>query len=354
MENKKYTIKDIAKLAGVSAGTVDRVMHGRGEVSETSRQKVQKVLDEINYQPNMFAIGLAAKKHYKVSCLIPVYSKDDYWSSVAEGIEKAASEMKAFNVSTDFYLYDHSSKASYLQQQDKLLADIPDAVLIAPNFRDETLRFAACLQEMQIPFVFIDVNPGQVNALQYIGQDSYQSGYIAAKILMREYTSDKELVLFLSNNRKDPSEFQMQRRLDGFMQFLHAARMKPNIHEVIIDRNDQLLTQQRLDLFFSRHKAVGCLGAVFNSRVYQVGAYLQSHDMHMSALLGYDLLPQNTDLLKSGTVNFLIGQRPRLQGYLGVKALTDKVVFKKEVSAVKYMPIDIMLKDNIDYYIELI
>ena len=55
METKKYTIKDIARKAGVSAGTVDRVLHQRGDVSEKSRLKVQQVLDEINYQPNKFA-----------------------------------------------------------------------------------------------------------------------------------------------------------------------------------------------------------------------------------------------------------------------------------------------------------
>lgn len=55
MENKNYTIKDIARMAGVSAGTVDRVLHNRGDVSAASREKVQKVLDEIDYHPNMFA-----------------------------------------------------------------------------------------------------------------------------------------------------------------------------------------------------------------------------------------------------------------------------------------------------------
>ena len=66
MEDQNYTIKDIAQMAGVSAGTVDRVLHNRGDVSQKSKEKVQKVLDEINYQPNVFAIGLAAKKKYTI------------------------------------------------------------------------------------------------------------------------------------------------------------------------------------------------------------------------------------------------------------------------------------------------
>lgn len=353
MKDKTYTIKDIARLAGVSAGTVDRVMHNRGEVSDASRIKVQKILDEINYQPNMFAIGLAAKKKYTIYCLIPHYKEQGYWYSVTEGIKKAALELKSFNVSTDFIFYNHSDKTSYTEAHKKLIEKEPDAVLIAPNFRDETLQFTAKLEEQHIPFVFIDVNPDGANALKYIGQNSYQSGYIAAQILMREYSEEKELVLFLSNYRENPAEFQVQRRWEGFMRYLNANRITPVIHEVIVDRDNQYLTTAALDTFFHSHAGT-FMGVVFNSRIYQIGQYLVKNNKRMGGLLGYDLLPQNVELLKNGVINFLIGQRPGLQGYCGVKALADKVVFKKEVEPLKYMPIDILLKENIDYYFELI
>ena len=74
-------------MAGVSAGTVDRVLHNRGDVSVSSREKVQKVLDEIDYHPNMFAIGLAAKKRYHIVCIIPYYIEHDYWHAVANLME---------------------------------------------------------------------------------------------------------------------------------------------------------------------------------------------------------------------------------------------------------------------------
>lgn len=89
-------------MAGVSAGTVDRVLHNRGDVSRASRDKVQKVLDEIDYHPNMFAIGLAAKKRYHIVCIIPYYIEHDYWHSVAAGIDRAAQELRPFNVGVDY------------------------------------------------------------------------------------------------------------------------------------------------------------------------------------------------------------------------------------------------------------
>ena len=117
MEDQNYTIKDIARMAGVSAGTVDRVLHNRGDVSPKSKAKVQKVLDEIHYQPNVFAIGLAAKKKYSFVCLIPYYIEHDYWHSVVGGIERARQELRPFNVSVDYLCYHHGDEASYQGKQ---------------------------------------------------------------------------------------------------------------------------------------------------------------------------------------------------------------------------------------------
>ena len=54
----KIRIKDIAERSGVSVGTVDRVLHNRPNVSGKARAKVEAVLKEINYQPNMYASAL--------------------------------------------------------------------------------------------------------------------------------------------------------------------------------------------------------------------------------------------------------------------------------------------------------
>lgn len=82
----KIRIKDIARMAGVSAGTVDRVLHQRGIVSEKSRKAVNKVLEEINYSPNLLARSLASKKSYRFICLFPAYQKGEYWESIEKRV----------------------------------------------------------------------------------------------------------------------------------------------------------------------------------------------------------------------------------------------------------------------------
>ncbi len=51
--SKRITIKDIAKLAGVSVGTVDRVLYNRGSVSEASRTAIEKAIEKMEYKPNI-------------------------------------------------------------------------------------------------------------------------------------------------------------------------------------------------------------------------------------------------------------------------------------------------------------
>ena len=80
--NKNYRIKDIAELSGVSTGTVDRILHERGKVSEDARKKVEKILKEIDYQPNLIARSLALKKKYHFNAIQPSDIKSRYASFV--------------------------------------------------------------------------------------------------------------------------------------------------------------------------------------------------------------------------------------------------------------------------------
>ena len=85
----KIRIKDIAERSGVSVGTVDRVLHNRPNVSGKARAKVEAVLKEINYQPNMYASALAYNRKYTFCCLLPDHDRNAYWTNVEKGLQKS-------------------------------------------------------------------------------------------------------------------------------------------------------------------------------------------------------------------------------------------------------------------------
>ena len=67
---QKIRIKDIAEKAGVSIGTVDRVIHNRGQVKEETRQRIKNIIDTMEYTPNLFAKSLSMKKNFKIGVII--------------------------------------------------------------------------------------------------------------------------------------------------------------------------------------------------------------------------------------------------------------------------------------------
>ena len=106
MNRKNITIKDIAKLAGVSAGTVDRVLHNRGRVSDDALVKVNKILEEIDYKPNVIARTLGSNKTYRVAALIPDPQQDPYWAQSRAGIRQAETEWAHYNVIVEPFFFD--------------------------------------------------------------------------------------------------------------------------------------------------------------------------------------------------------------------------------------------------------
>lgn len=111
--NKNYRIKDIAELSGVSTGTVDRILHERGKVSEDARKKVEKILKEIDYQPNLIARSLALKKKYHFIALIPSFLEGEYWAKLSQGIEKAERELFSYNIDVEQIYFDQYDSNSF-------------------------------------------------------------------------------------------------------------------------------------------------------------------------------------------------------------------------------------------------
>lgn len=345
----RIRIKDIARLADVSVGTVDRVIHGRSGVSESSKKRVEEILKQLDYQPNMYASALASNKKYTFACLLPQHLEGEYWTAVEKGIDKALDTYSDFNTTVNTTYYDPYDYHSFVDASNAIIAQHPDGVMVAPTIREYTKVFTEQLTELDIPYIYIDSNIKDIPPLAFFGQNSHQSGYFAARMLMLLAGNEKEIVIFRKIHEGIVGSNQQENREKGFRQYMKEHHPSCNILELDLhaERNDE--DNFMLDAFFSEHPTVHN-GITFNSKVYIIGEYLQSHKKHDFNLIGYDLLERNVSCLKQGSVYFLIAQQPELQGFNGIKTLCDHLIFKKEVNCINYMPIDLLSVETIDYY----
>ncbi|RYY14527.1 MAG: LacI family transcriptional regulator, partial [Cytophagaceae bacterium] len=182
MGKNAVRIKDIAARANVSVGTVDRVLHNRGRVAEEVRQKVLRMMKELDYEPNLLARTLGSNRTYRLAAIQPDHTRDPYWQAPWEGLEKAARELQPYGVQLTVYSYELAEVNSFREQAEAATCSQPDGILIAPLFYRESLAFFERWQQQRIPYVLFNSYIAEVPALSYVGQDSYQSGFLAGKL----------------------------------------------------------------------------------------------------------------------------------------------------------------------------
>ena len=100
---KKLTIKDIAKKAGVSVSTVSRVLNNHQSVKPEKRALIQKIIDEEHFQPSMFARGMINNQSKNIAIVVPDIS-NPYFSDLIINIDNASRKLGysvlLFNTST--------------------------------------------------------------------------------------------------------------------------------------------------------------------------------------------------------------------------------------------------------------
>ncbi|MEX0289996.1 MAG: substrate-binding domain-containing protein [Flavobacteriaceae bacterium] len=345
MDKKKYTIKDIARLAGVSKGTVDRVLHKRGRVSQKAFEKVDAVLKRIDYQPNPIARNLKTNKVYTICALLPDPEIDPYWSPALEGIHQAEKEFTNFGVTVEAFFYHPYNEASFVAVAQKALQSEPDALLMAPLFHNESLNvFRKCVETNVVVASFNNtIDP--LNNENFIGQDLYQSGRVAASLIHKMIGKDASVCVVHIN-----VEPHMLQKENGFMSYFQdkcSGEIDLFTHQLSTD--GVLPFKEQVQHLIKENQDLSAI-FVTNSK-----AHLLIEALHESGnnyvVVGYDLLKENINYIKNGAIDFLIHQKPKRQAYLGVGQLAEHFLFGKEIPSRKLLPIDVVTSENVNYYL---
>jgi LacI family transcriptional regulator len=352
MSPGKITIKDIARMADVSIGTVDRVIHNRGEVAEKTKIKVRRILQETDYSPNVVAQALKSTKRFNLVSLLPEPVDDNpFWVRHPLGMIKAIKELEPFPVMLSQVTFDMQSEEDFQNKTATVLSMKPDGVLLAPIFKSESIAFCSVLREASIPFVFIDGFVENTDFLAYIGEDVFQSGRVAGH-LIDMVTPEHSDILIITIAKNLNNVHHLTQRTNGFLNYFDASgKNKGKKITVNIPSPSAALVNQALQKAFMENP--GIKSAFFTgSRSFLAASFLKENGINSVNLVGYDLLDANVKYLKSGVIRFLIGQRPEEQTYNGIKKLFDFLSLRKIPARIEYLPIDIVTSENVSFFLK--
>ncbi len=336
------TVIEIAKRAGVSIGTVDRVLHKRGRVSEDTRKRIQDIIDEVGYQPNPLARHLKRNKRYLIGVLIPELEKESrYWNLIHQGIAAAVEELSAFSFTLASFPFTRPDRNSLAAAFDKLVDAECDAWIIAPVMQEETLILLMGV-ERKVPYVLIDSPLPGSSAISTVAQDPFRGGCLAGRLMeLISHSGGPYAVI-----RPYIEAYNLNERVKGFMSWFER-RPEVRVLDVICSESDMVETNNILDRLIGETPDLRGFFTV-SAIGHKIADFVVARGLKDSlSIIGYDLVAENVARLKGGQLDCLISQRPEEQGRLAVQQIYHHIVLEDEVLSQIDMPLDIFLKENI-------
>lgn len=320
------TIKEIAEKAGVSIGTVDRVLHNRGMVNAQTKERVEAVMRELNYRPNQAAQGLAVrKKKLKISFFLPDTKNHPFFEKVARAAENKAKELEQYGVQVIFYQlgeYGNLSQTEDLRYQ-SMLPEQDGIVMMGINIPKITsyLRKAG---ELHIPVCFYNTYvPGQ-EFLAYVGCDYEKAGRLAAGLSALAGGEDAKVCIYSEGLEAISSH---EERVEGFCR--EAAERYPDME--ILDIRSIETEQKKNELsvqeMFRKFPEVNIVYVV-NPRDYEICRMIAREDTKKQIrIITNDLVEDQANMIRQGMIAATICQEPEKQGAMSLEILFQYLAY---------------------------
>lgn len=312
------SIKEIAELAGVSRGTVDRVLNHRGSVSPEKEKKVLEIAELLNYQPNKAGVALAAQKKKYIIGIILFGESNPFFNYVLEGLHNKLEELSMYSIETKetHIAFDEQSQLDAISQMEE--AGI-HGLIISPYNSVSVQNRIDELWDQNIPCVTINSDMPGSRRIAYVGSDYNKGGQIAAGLL-RMMTTDSVHVGIVSGSK---NVLCHQERVVGFCNYLKENASRIHIDAMEYNDDDDYKSFEVVAKMLKEHPA---LDAVYFTAagVYGGCRAIKNHPFDKAPkIITFDLPDTTRELLIDNTINATICQDPVKQGELSLTILSE-------------------------------
>ena len=334
------TIKEIAALAGVSRGTVDRVLNNRGSVNEETKQRIEEIAKRLNYQPNKAGILLAAqKKNYKIGVILFADSTL-FFQEMMDGINEKMNELSGYNITRVTRMVPFEEDAQ-LQAIDELTSEGINGLVLSPYNGEKIHCRIDQLMDAGIPVITLNSDiPSR--RLAFVGCDFYRCGATAAGLVGRT-TFGEIYVGIITGSSHILSHSE---RIRGFADRIQEAY--PNIHivETVENHDDDVECYKLVRQMLAEHPQINCI--YFTAGGVSGGCKaIEEHDKPLS-VFAYDNIATTVEYVRKGVITAILCQQHELQGYQSIELLS-KYLFENTPPEKDhiYLDVDIRISENL-------
>lgn len=321
------TIKDIAKAANVSRGTVDRALNNRDGVNSEVAARIKALAEDMGYKPNTIAKALATRANpIRIGVLLNSLG-NPFFDKVLSGIDFAYRSLSDFGISMEIRKVRGYDPEKQLHELDSFRKSGIDGLIITP-VSDPKIRDA--LNEMVrcgIQVVCCNLDIADVNYQAYVGCDYYCSGQTAGEIIGLTSHEDANLAIITSSH----ALYTHEMRVKGCESVLEQY---PNINicDYIEAGDDDEVSYKEVKQLLQKGTKIDILYFVTGGTTGGLHAIYDLGMENRVKVYTFDQIPAVIEALKSGLITSTIDQQPFAQGELSVRTLFDAIMTKQTPS----------------------
>ncbi|NOU64897.1 substrate-binding domain-containing protein [Paenibacillus sp. LMG 31461] len=343
MENPmSVTIREIAQQAGVSRGTVDRVLNGRSGVKPEIRERILAIADELQYVPNVAAKALAYnRKPIQIGIVMPP-KEISFFDDIRKGIHAAEDELKGLGICLEYVYINNQLPDEGARAIQTLIANGASGILFSA-IDDEVNRASIDKAiEQGIPVVTFNSDVENSKRSCFVGQDLGKSGEIAAGLMTRMFTGKAKVLVVVANMKFHAHRMRVQyfkeKLIQSEIEIVDVIEGYDRYEDTFRKLNESLQRYPDLDgIYMATGDAGACIDAV---KLAGKGGQLR--------IVCNDLMPEVEQGLREGVIDFTIMQNPIQQGYRSLRILYDLIFTgKKPDHEFQYTDTSIMIAESL-------
>lgn len=337
------TLKEIAELAGVSRGTVDRALKNRPGVSKAVARRINAIVSHYAYTPNKAAQALVnRKKEYKIG-VVSSSAENTFFKDVAEGIRLAEKEIRGIGVALRYREVPPFDPGTQLRVIDEVLAEGVDGLAIRPVNDEAIRRKLLDIGKRGIPMITFNTELEGVDNLAYIGSDFRKMGRIAAGMMAGVTGGAAKVAIIIGSLKSYGPKIMADEFREEIRRF--PAMSAAAIIETL---NDEILSYTKLTEHIRAEPDVSAFFFTSGGKEGGIRAVRESGLAGRVKIITINLDPFTRECLENGAVAATICHKPRVQGYEPVAQLVNYIVYgETPKERIQYTHPEILIRQSL-------
>lgn len=329
--NNQATIKDVARLAGVSIGTVDRVLHKRGRVSSANQAAVERAVASLNYHPSQVARALSIRRqNLKIGVSCP-FVEQEFWTDACNGINHAAQQQQKFGIEVILDKYSSYDIAAQKQSLDRLLAmNVQGLMLTAVQDVDQMLNATI---PADTPFCTVIDDCPASRRLFHVGPNDYAMGQVIAKQALLYRPENLHAAVIAPNS----SMAGTTKRLSGFRdKFAEEHRENALLTICNIEGQTEKLSYENVyDKTLELIQTYPSLNTIYVTNgltQWTAAAVMAAKKQSEIYVFGHEYTSMTREFIEAGPIIATVFQKPAYQWELAIQMFCEYLIGDRTIT----------------------